>query len=201
MCRDTNQFLELLKPNYNDAVKYCRALCARWSADEAEDVLQQALLQALETFDSLKDASKFRSWFFKIITRSFYTAIRKHFWKKFVPMESGTELPEMPEVYGRIEQNENRTMLNKALSKLNAKERAAILLYEVAEFSIEEIMNIQEEKSLSTVKSRLCRSRKKLKNILTAKDTGRHDEINNTNYLGDLENETIKLAAKIETGK
>jgi RNA polymerase sigma-70 factor (ECF subfamily) len=92
-------------------------------------------------------------------------------------------------------------MLNNALSKLNPKERAAILLYEVAEFSIEEIMNIQEEKSLSTVKSRLSRSRKKLKNILTAKDTGRHDEINNTNYLGDLENETIKLAAKIETEK
>lgn len=201
MCRGTNQFLELLKPNYNDAVKYCRALCARWSADDAEDVLQQALLQALEAFDKLKDASKFRSWFFKIITRSFYTAIRKHFWKKFVPMDSGAEIPEMPEVYGRIEQNENRTLLNKALSKLTAKERAAILLYEVAEFSIEEIMNIQEEKSLSTVKSRLSRTRKKLKKFLMSADTSRYDEINNSNYLGELENETIKLAAKIETGK
>jgi RNA polymerase sigma-70 factor (ECF subfamily) len=204
MCRDTNQFLELLKPNYNDAVKYCRALCARWSADEAEDVLQQALLQAMEAFDSLKDISKFRSWFFKIITRSFYTAIRKHFWKKFVPLDTGFEHPEMPEVYGKIEQNENRIMLNKALSKLSAKERAAILLYEVSEFSIEEIKIIQEEKSLSTVKSRLSRARKKLKKILTDVDFHRHDALNNTNYLGDLgdlENETIKLAAKIETGK
>jgi RNA polymerase sigma-70 factor (ECF subfamily) len=201
MCRGTNQFLELLKPNYNDAVKYCRSLCARWSADDAEDVLQQALLQALEAFDKLNDVSKFRSWFFKIITRSFYTAIRKHFWKKFVPMDSSAEIPEIPEVYGRIEQNENRALLNKALSKLTAKERAAILLYEVAEFSIEEIMNIQEEKSLSAVKSRLSRTRKKLKKFLMAADSKRYDEINNSNYLGELENETIKLAAKIETGK
>ena len=43
-----NRFLELLKPNYNDAAKYCRALCANWSADDAEDVLQQSLLQAME---------------------------------------------------------------------------------------------------------------------------------------------------------
>ncbi len=201
MCRGTNQFLELLKPNYNDAVKYCRALCARWSADDAEDVLQQALLQALEAFGKLNDVSKFRSWFFKIITRSFYTAIRKHFWKKFVPLDTGFEHPEIPEVYGRIDQHENRALLNKALSKLSAKERAAILLYEVSEFSIEEIMNIQGEKSLSTVKSRLSRARKKLKNFLTNTDTKRYDDANNSNYLGDLENETIKLAAKIETGK
>jgi RNA polymerase sigma-70 factor (ECF subfamily) len=202
MCRGTNQFLELLKPNYNDAVKYCKALCARWSADDAEDVLQQALLQAMEGFDSLKDDSKFRSWFFKIITRAFYTAIRKHFWKRFVPIEGQTETPELPEIYGRIEQNENRILLNKALAKLSAKERAAILLYEISGFSIEEVMNIQGEKSLSTVKSRLSRARKKMKIFLEKMDIKRSGDINNqSNYLGDFENETIKLVAEIETQK
>ncbi len=99
MCRDTNNFLELLKPEYNDAVKYCRALCAGWSPDDAEDVLQQALLKGLESFKSLKDDSKFRSWFFKIITRTFYSAIRKHFWKKFLPMD---KIPvDIPEIYPR----------------------------------------------------------------------------------------------------
>ncbi|RPI15377.1 MAG: RNA polymerase sigma factor [Ignavibacteriae bacterium] len=202
MCRGTNQFLELLKPNYNDAVKYCRALCARWSADDAEDVLQQALLQAMEAFDSLKDDSKFRSWFFKIITRAFYTAIRKHFWKRFVPIEGQSEMPEMPEIYNRIERNENRILLNKALSKLSAKERAALLLYEVAGFSVEEVMNIQGEKSLSTIKSRLSRARKKMKLLIEKMNTKSAGDINNqSNYLGDLENETIKLVAEIDSRK
>jgi RNA polymerase sigma-70 factor (ECF subfamily) len=165
MCRDTNKFLELLKPGYNDAVKYCRALCASWSPDDAEDVLQQALLKALESFDSLNDLSKFRSWFFKIITREFYTSIRKHFWKKFVPLDNIKT--DIPEIYPRNEFNESRIILDKALSKLSAKERSAILLFEVGEFSIEEIRTIQKENSLSAVKSRLSRARQKLKRYIT----------------------------------
>lgn len=202
MCRGTNQFLELLKPNYNDAVKYCRALCSRWSADEAEDVLQQALLQAMEAFDSLKDESKFRSWFFKIITRAFYSAIRKHFWKKFVPFDAQSEIPEMPEIYSRIEQNENKLLLNKALAKLTSKERTALLLYEIAGFSVEEIMNIQGEKSLSTIKSRLSRARKKMKDILLNMNFNGYTGLNNhSNFLGEFENETIKLAAENDSRK
>jgi len=51
MCRDTNQFMELLKPHYSDALNYCRAISSRYSAVEAEDVLQQSLLQALENIE------------------------------------------------------------------------------------------------------------------------------------------------------
>lgn len=192
MARGTNHFLELLKPNYSDAVKYCRALCSRWSADDAEDVFQQALLNAIEAFDSLKDESKFRSWFFKIITRAFYSAIRRHFWKKFVPIDGQAEMPEMPEIFDRIEQNENNIILNKALSKLSPKERAALLLFEISEFSIEDIVNIQGEKSLSTVKSRLSRARKKMKDALISMNANGYGGLNNhSNFLGEFENETI----------
>ena len=111
-------------------------------------------------------------------------------------------MPEMPEVYGRIEQNENRIILNKALSKLSPKERAALLLFEVAEFSVEEIMNIQGEKSLSTIKSRLSRARKKMKDILLNMNSRGYGELNNhSNFLGEFENETIKLVAEIDSRK
>ena len=149
MCRDTNEFLELLKPEYNDAVNYCRALCAGWSPDDAEDVLQQALLNGLEGFDSLNDAGKFRSWFFKIITRTFYSSVRRHFWKKFIPMDKIHS--DIPEIYPRSELNEDRLIISSALSRLSPKERTAILLYEIAGFSIEEIRQMQNEKSVSAV--------------------------------------------------
>ena len=79
MCRDTNQFLELLKPHYSDALNYCRALCSKHTEIEAEEVLQQSFLQGLEGFEDLKDVLKFRSWMFTIITRVFYTYTRKKF--------------------------------------------------------------------------------------------------------------------------
>lgn len=209
MCRDTNKFLELLKPEYNDAVNYCRALCAGWSPDDSEDVLQQALLNALEGFDSLNDTRKFRSWFFKIITRTFYSSVRRHFWKKFVPMDKIKT--DIPEIYHRDELNEDRMIINSALSRLSSKERAAVLLYEIAGFSIEEIRQMQNEKSASAVKSRLSRARKKLKryieepeNAITAGSQNKQSGIpfNGSEYSGgDIENETIKLAAQLRTRK
>jgi len=209
MCRDTNQFLELLKPEYKDAVNYCRALCAGWSPDDAEDVLQQALLNGLEGFDSLNDTGKFRSWFFKIITRTFYSSVRRHFWKKFIPMDKIQS--DIPEIYPRSELNEDRLIISSALSRLNSKERTAILLYEIAGFSIEEIRQIQNEKSASAVKSRLSRTRKKLRRYSekpekanTAESRNKQSRIplNGSEYSGgDIENETIKLAAQLRTKK
>lgn len=208
MCRDTNKFLELLKPEYNDAVNYCRALCAGWSPDDAEDVLQQALLNGLEGFDSLKDTGKFRSWFFKIITRTFYSSVRRYFWKKFIPMDKIQS--DIPEIYPRNELNEDRLIISSALSRLSSKERASILLYEIAGFSIEEIRQMQNEKSTSTVKSRLSRTRKKLKRYIEEKENKTAGSrikqsripFNGSEYSGgDIENETIKLAAQLRTRK
>lgn len=204
MAKETTEFTGLLKPNYNDALKYSRALCSTWSPDDAEDVLQQSLLLALENFDKLNDRTKFRSWFFKIITTTFYSSIRKHFWKKFLPLDSMDHLPHIPEVFDRSEQTESRLILNKALSKLSAKERAAILLFEIAEFSIEEITSIQKDKSISAVKSRLSRARAKLKKYILNEEEhySRHgsagiDNHEGSNYTEDLELETIKLIPEI----
>jgi len=203
MSRDTGKFTELLKPHYNDALKYSRALCSSWSPADAEDVLQQSFLNALENFENLNDISKFRSWFFKIITTTFYSSVRKHFWKKFLPIESAVNIPDMPEVFNRAEQSETRMILNKALSRLSEKERTAILLFEIAEFSIEEITEMQQEKSISAVKSRLSRARAKLRKYITEQENflSRSESVTGSNgeFKGDLENETIRLISEIRT--
>ncbi len=201
MSIDTAKFTLLLKPHYNDALKYSRALCAGWQAYEAEDVLQQSFLLALENFGSLKDESKFRSWFFKIITTTFYSSIRKHFWKKFLPMDDNySYIENMPDVYDRAEQSENRIVLNKALSRLGKKERAALLLFEIAGFSIEEISAIQGEKSLSAVKSRLSRARSRLRKLVEENEKKFYREAEPDGELNtDLEEETLNLISEIRT--
>ena len=206
MSRNADKFIEILKPHYNDALKYSRALCAGWSPADAEDVLQQSLLLALENFEKLKDLSSFRSWFFKIITTTFYSAIRKHFWKKFLPLDA-KEAPDIPDVFSRDEneQTESRIILNKALDRLSVKERSAILLFEIAGFSIEEIKTMQNEKSISAVKSRLSRARARLKKYIIKTEeenfTARSDHKNNSGgeFTGDIENDTIRLISEIRT--
>lgn len=201
MAIDTAKFTVLLKPHYNDALKYSKALCAGWQAYEAEDVLQQSFLLALENFESLKDESKFRSWFFKIITTTFYSAIRKHFWKKFLPLDDNfSYIENMPDVYDRALQSESRILLNKALNKLNAKERAALLLFEIAGFSIEEITAIQNEKSLSAVKSRLSRARSRLRKLVEENEKKLYREASASGEMNtDLETETLSLISEIRT--
>ena len=203
MSVNTNKFIELLEQNYNDAVKYSRALCSKCSADDAEDVLQQSLLKALENFDSLNEHLKFRSWLFTIITREFYSFVKKSFWKRFLPMDNAEFHRDIPEIYSRLEVYDNKNIISNALSKVSLKERAAILLFEIAVFSIDEITEVQNEKSISTIKSRLSRVRQKLKKYIMEADLNVSRNINTTdkNNFEDIENETIKLTSQYRTGK
>ena len=199
MCKDTNQFLELLKPSYSDALKYCRALCVKRSPDDAEDVLQQSLLKALENFDSLNEKSKFRSWFFTIITREFYNSVRNDFWKKFLPSDSLPSVTDIPEIFSRNENDERKLTLNKALSKITYKERSALLLFELGGFTLEEIKEIQNERSLSSVKSRLSRAREKLRKVIVNEENNISNSKNKSSIIiGDLNNETIRIITEIE---
>lgn len=199
MCKDTNRFLSLLKPCYSDALKYCRALCVKRSQDDAEDVLQQSLLKALENFDSLNEKSKFRSWFFTIITREFYNSVRNDFWKKFLPSDSLSSVAEIPEIFSRNENDEKKLTLNNALSKISYKERSALLLFELGGFDLEEIKEIQNERSLSAVKSRLSRAREKLRKIIEDEELNISNSKNKSSIItGDINNETIRIIAEIE---
>jgi len=159
-----SEFTQLLNPHYNDAVNYCRALCAGSNQAEAEEVLQQSLLKAFENVDSLAETKKFKSWLFQIITRSFYNAIRRPFWKRFVSQSTINEGEDF-HIYEADYFDENQQLIA-ALAKLESKERAAILLFELGGFSIKEITVIQKEGSESAIKSRLSRTRAKLKEIM-----------------------------------
>lgn len=200
MYRDTDLFLEHLRPHYNDAVKYCRALTFRTSKDDAEDLFQQSVLKGLENFSKLNEKDKFKSWFFKIITNEFINQTRKLFWKKFIPLDDNVNYSKRPEIFEQIERTESNSILYKALGMLSRKERTCILLFELAEFSISEIKTIQGELSLSAVKSRLSRARGKLKEYIIKLESSQEIRFNKTDTqnLGDLQNETLKLISEFK---
>jgi len=165
MQRSPEVFIELLKPVYSNAINYCMALTRNEA--EAQDLLQDSLLKALEKFAALKDDKKFKSWLFTILTRRYYALYQKSLIKKKFLNESYYEVAEFPKIFEKETTELNQKVLLEALGLLTEKERVAIVLFEVGDFSMEEIRMIQGEKSLSAVKSRISRTRAKLKELIT----------------------------------
>src|SRR5262245_50789936 len=97
MHRNSEDFIALLKPVYDDALNYCIAL-ARNEAD-AKDLLQDSLLTALENFVKLKDETKFKSWLFTILTRKYYAMYRKSLFQTKFLKSSSFEMAEIPQVF------------------------------------------------------------------------------------------------------
>jgi len=164
MHRNSQDFIELLKPVYDYAVNYCIAL-ARNETD-AKDLLQDSLLKALENFVKLRDDKKFKSWLFTILTRQYYAMYHKSLVEKKFLKDSSFETAEFPKIFEREMMEPKQKALLDSLNLISEKERIAIVLFEVAGFSIEEIKMIQNEKSLSAVKSRISRARTKLKELI-----------------------------------
>lgn len=125
-------FSEALRPHYAEVVRYCRWLCATWSSSDAQDVLQQALLRAVEQYGSLADIHRFKSWLYRIVQRTYLMEKRRRFWQRFLPLESPAIVPALPPVYPSTEQHEAYKHLHRALSLLSNRAREAILLYEIA---------------------------------------------------------------------
>lgn len=197
-----SEFTQLLEPHYDDAINYCRALCSGASKAEAEDVMQQSLLKAYEHFDALKDRDSFRSWLFQIITRSFYNAVRKPFWKRFVSLSS-SEGEAAFTIYEDDFFEENQLLVG-ALSRISKKERVALLLFEIGGFSIREITQIQGEKSESTIKSRLSRTRTRLQEFMVQLEDGDlrdADPQKSKTFIqsNDLYHETVKIIKEIKS--
>ena len=164
MQRSSEDFIQLLKPIYSNTISYCIGLTRNEA--EAKDLLQDSLLKALEKFTALKDDKKFKSWLFTILTRQYYAFYQKTLIKKKFLNESYFETAEFPQLFEKETTELNQKALLEALGLITEKERVAIVLFEVGDFSMEEIRMIQREKSLSAVKSRISRTRAKLKELI-----------------------------------
>jgi RNA polymerase sigma-70 factor, ECF subfamily len=159
-------FADALEPHYEAALRYCRALCARSSPSDAEDVLQDALLSALRSYDQLREVEKFKPWLFTTITRAFHTHHRRSFWRRFVSFAEPAGERALPELFSRDPRIEDRLLLGGALATLSDRDRTVILLHEVAGFPLAEIASMCGDRSLSAVKSRLARARRRLREVL-----------------------------------
>lgn len=154
------QFLDALEPLASGLGRFCRALMR--DQESARDLAAETIRIAYEQFDSLREARALQSYLYTIATR-LARAERKHH-DRF-PMitehiaEASSSNDLSPELHTDLR------LLNEAIEQLSEAERNVIILFEIVGHSLEEIRQIQGG-SLSSVKMRLVRARKHLKQLL-----------------------------------
>lgn len=154
---------ELLGPIHQSAIATARRLCR--SRGDGDDLYQESVLRAFEKLRTLRDESRFRSWFYATLLSRHRSRSRRWFWKRQVPLETAFagECEPVGEDGTTWEERIRRAgRATAALASLEAEQREAIVLFEMDGYSIEEIADMQHA-SIPAVKSRLARGRRKLR--------------------------------------
>lgn len=154
------RFLELLEPLYPRLARY--ALAITRDKDDAKDLVSESVLTALERFDSLRDEEKFAGFIFRIALRTHRT--RRYRERMKVPFDNlqaeliqdGNHSPEYAA---------EKALALAALERLPKKMRETVLLFDVADLTLEAVREIQGG-TLSGVKSRLRRGHEMLRSML-----------------------------------
>ena len=170
---DVDAFEELIrdykKIAYNIAFKILQ------NVEDAEDASQEALIKVFKSIQNFNMESSFKSWMYRIVVNTCVDFQRK---KKInaVSIDEDIDLGESSPLHREIvddstnpdvlvEKKFNSKLINDALSKLDDDTKAIIILRDIQGFSYSEISEILSC-NLGTVKSRLNRARRNLKEIL-----------------------------------
>lgn len=170
------EFEALLQPLLAGA--FGTALHLTRHRDDAEDLVQEAAVQAFRAFHTFRSGTNFKAWFYRILTNLFFHRYRQ---RRREPQV--TQLEDAPDLYlyTRTKQaglhaiSEDPATL--IMSKLSAEQVAAAIdglpeeyrmaasLYFMEEFAYQEIAEILDC-PVGTVRSRLHRGRKLLQKAL-----------------------------------
>lgn len=110
-----------------------------WDREEARDVVQGALLDALDRWESLRDARAREGWLRRIVVNRAWSHLRRRrFWNLVgaVLLVAEEEVAPSPEV--AVEQREHQARLLAALQRLPARQSLAFTLRYLEGWSFEE---------------------------------------------------------------
>lgn len=137
------------------------------SVDEAEEVVQEAMLKAVRGWTRFRRQSSFRTWLFRIVINAFHDHVaRRHAgppreWLDDPPDRRGHS----PDV--RLEQEELQAAVTKAIAALPPRQRAVLVLTTYEHLSTEEIAETLEM-STANVHVTLSAARKRLRQQIQA---------------------------------
>jgi len=158
---DHQAFLDWYQKIHEPFTRYCTT--KSYGVIETEDLMQEAILAGLEGFSKLEKKEKLLNYMIGIVNNLLRNKLRR---KKFQGNWEEERLNQLEAQAPNPEVALDIHYLLKALETLPTEQQEALLLFEVSGFRIEEIAEIQNA-SIAAVKTRLHRTRKKLKEMLS----------------------------------
>lgn len=161
----------------NEAPLYTLALRMLQRPEDAQEVVQETFLSALEHLADFRGEAAFRTWLVRIATNHALKMLRRRKVHRTVPLDQGDDehqpLPH-PDFIAQwrddpaklIEQREIQHLLNEAIAALDEKYRMIFLLRDVEGLSTEETASILGI-TVANAKVRLLRARLMLRERLT----------------------------------
>jgi RNA polymerase sigma-70 factor, ECF subfamily len=139
---------------------FAMSLCGR--PDQADDLVQEALVKAWSHMDSFEPGTNMMAWLYTILRNEFYSTIRKR--RREVADTDGlfaARLTSLPTQESHLDFQDFRA----ALFKLGDDHREALVLVGASGLSYEDAANICGC-AVGTMKSRVHRAREKLAELL-----------------------------------
>ena len=134
---------------------------------DAQDLTQEAFIKALQRQDQLKDLDKAAHWLSRIASNTAIDFLRRHGKVNFCEIDSLVE-PLTEQSVGpeqAVLRSENREYLERGLSVLTVRERAALILRDVEGLPAEEVAR-QLNCSKATVRSHIANARIKFRRYM-----------------------------------
>ncbi|MBP8790090.1 MAG: RNA polymerase sigma factor [Breznakibacter sp.] len=138
--------------------------------EDAEEATQDTFFKAYQSLAGFKGESSVSTWLYRIVYHTSISMLRKRK-ETTVDLDGFDRMPassmsHQPQNGQRLEIQDRKRMLKEALMQLEEDDAFVVLLYYYKEQSVEEIAAITSL-SISNVKVKLHRSRKKLQEILS----------------------------------
>ena len=137
--------------------------------EDAEEATQDTFFKAYQSLAGFKGESSVSTWLYQIVYHTSISMLRKRK-ETTVDLEGLDRMPAnistQPQNGQRLEIQDRKRMIKEALMQLDDDDAFLVLLYYYKEQTVEEIAAITSL-SVSNVKVKLHRSRKKLQEILS----------------------------------
>jgi RNA polymerase sigma-70 factor (ECF subfamily) len=160
-------FLRLLDPHYDGFVRYVRAMTRH--SEDARDIVNETLLVAFRQLGDIRNEDSFFFYLIAIARRQHARYRRRALLHVAFGREHEDTLRDTGSAPDALP---DAAILHEAIARLPQRMREAVVLFELSGLRLEEIRDIQGG-TLSGVKARVARGRRKLAELLGATDDAR----------------------------
>jgi RNA polymerase sigma-70 factor (ECF subfamily) len=175
---DVSSFSELYRLYSKKALGTAYLIAGQKSL--AEDIVHEAFIQCFKSIKNLKNIETFDIWFYKIVTRTGWSVVRKNKTSLFLEDIEGDASLVSKSSEDSLDNAETKYIIYEALGKLSMSLRTVVILHYFNDMAIKDIAKVLGCFE-GTVKSRLHNAKKQLKNHLSADIIG---EVLKTDYIG-----------------